>query len=85
MVYLSDISRMLPETMDFIQNKLPPTDILIVDSLYPTGTHPVHFSLEQAMEVVKEINPKRTLIVGINCDAFLPHDDMNKKLQRGVR
>ena len=34
-VYLSDISRMLPETMEYIQTQLPPTDILIVDALRP--------------------------------------------------
>lgn len=81
-VYLSDISRMLPETMDFIHHKLPPTDILIVDSLYPQGTHPVHYSMAQAITVVNQIKPKQTYIVGINCDAFLPHDEMNKELRR---
>jgi len=34
-VYLSDISRMLPEALDYIQTQLPPTDILIVDALEP--------------------------------------------------
>ena len=34
-LYLSDISRMLPETLDFIRTKLPPTDVLIIDSLHP--------------------------------------------------
>ena len=81
-VYLSDISRMLPETMHYIQNHLPPTDILIVDSLHQHGTHPVHFSMEQAVELAKEIKPKQTFIVGINCDAFLPHDEMNERLQQ---
>lgn len=81
-VYLSDISRMLPETMDFIRNKLPPTDILIVDSLYLDRVHPVHYSLEQAADIASQIRPKQTLLVGMNCDTFLPHDEMNKELQQ---
>lgn len=79
-VYLSDISRMLPETLDYIQNELPPTDILIVDSLHDVGTHPVHFSLEQAIDLMKQIKPKQTFIVGISCDTFPPHDEMNHRL-----
>lgn len=81
-VYLSDISRMLPETMDFILHKLPPTDILIVDSLYPDRTHPVHYSMEEAIEIMKQINPKQTFFVGMNCDAFLPHDEANEELRQ---
>ena len=80
-VYLSDISRMIPETEEFILQKLPPTDILIIDSLMMKGTHPVHFSLEQALEIVKRFNPKQTYIVGINCDDFPEHDEANKLLQ----
>ena len=80
-VYLSDISRMIPETEEFILQKLPPTDILIIDSLMMKGTHPVHFSLEQALETVKRLKPKQTYIVGINCDDFPEHDEANKLLQ----
>ena len=80
-VYLSDISRMLPETLNYIQNQLPPTDILVVDALHATGKHPVHFSLEQTVECVQQIKPKRTYIVGISCDSFPPHDEMNQQLE----
>lgn len=80
-VYLSDISRMIPETEKFILEKLPPTDILIVDSLNMKGTHPVHFSLEQALETVKRLNPKQTYIVGINCDDFPEHDEANELIK----
>eukprot|EP00977_Amphora_coffeiformis_P012292 scaffold3038_cov163-Amphora_coffeaeformis.AAC.7 len=81
-VYLSDISRMLPETMDFILHRLPPTDILIVDSLYPDRSHPVHYCMNEAVEIMKQIKPKQTYFVGMNCDAFLPHEEANKKLRR---
>jgi len=63
-VYLSDISRMLPETLEYITTKLPqPTDVLVLDSLHPERKNPVHFSLEEAVELVKQIAPKRTYIV----------------------
>lgn len=79
-VYLSDISRMLPETLDFIQNKLPATDILIVDALHAKGKHPVHFTMEQSIDLMQQLKPQRTYIVGISCDSFPPHDEMNQQL-----
>ena len=81
-IYLSDISRMIPETEEFILNRLPPTDILIIDSLLMKDKHPVHFSLKQAMEVVKRLKPRRTFIVGINCDDFPEHDEANTLLKK---
>jgi phosphoribosyl 1,2-cyclic phosphodiesterase len=82
-VYLSDISRMQPETMDYIQNKLPqPTDILILDALHPVQTNPTHFNLVEAVELVRQIQPKQVYLVGMSCDSFLPHDEMNAKLLR---
>ena len=80
-LYLSDISRMLPETLDYIQNKLPSTDILIIDALLVDRPNPVHFNLRQAIEVVEQIRPKQTYLVGMNCDSFRPHDEMNEKLR----
>ena len=82
-VYLSDISRMVPETLEYIQNELPPTDILIVDSLLWEKTHPVHYSLEQAVELTRMLRPRmRTYLIGMSCDNFLPHDEMNAYLQK---
>ncbi len=81
-VYLSDISRMVPETLEYIQNKLPPTDILIVDSLLWEKKHAVHFSMEQAAELAKQLKPRvRTYLIGMSCDNFLPHDRMNAYLR----
>lgn len=81
-VYLSDISRMLPDTLHFIQHQLPPTDLLIVDALLLDHDHPVHYSLKQAAALSKTLHPARTLLVGMNCDAFLPHDEMNRVLRQ---
>eukprot|EP00553_Chaetoceros_curvisetus_P015507 CAMPEP_0204644532 /NCGR_PEP_ID=MMETSP0718-20130828/1553_1 /ASSEMBLY_ACC=CAM_ASM_000674 /TAXON_ID=230516 /ORGANISM="Chaetoceros curvisetus" /LENGTH=394 /DNA_ID=CAMNT_0051666139 /DNA_START=1 /DNA_END=1185 /DNA_ORIENTATION=+ len=77
-VYLSDISRMIPETEKYILEELPPTDILVVDSLLQSRKHAVHFNLEEALELVERLRPKRTYIVGISCDDFPDHDEANK-------
>lgn len=81
-VYISDISQMIPETLEYIQTKLPPTDLLIVDCLLPEFQNPVHFSLKQAVELSKELKAKQTYLVGMSCDAFPPHDEMNDKLAK---
>ncbi len=77
-VYLSDISRMIPETEKYILEELPPTDILVVDSLLQRRKHAVHFNLEEALELVERLRPKRTYIVGMSCDDFPDHDEANK-------
>jgi len=81
-VYLSDISRMIPSTQAYILEKLPPTDILVVDSLLVEKRHPTHFCLTQAVEIAQELGAKQTYIVGMNCDAFKPHDEMNEELSK---
>ena len=83
-VYLSDISRMVPETLEFIKDKLPPTDILVVDALLLQGTNPVHFNLDQAMALRAQIQPRQnTFLVGMSCDSFLvSHDEMNQYLEQ---
>jgi phosphoribosyl 1,2-cyclic phosphodiesterase len=81
-VYLSDISRMVPETLEYIQQQLPPTDIFICDALLWHEPHSVHFSLEQAVALARQIRPRQgTYLVGMNCDKFLPHDEMNAWLK----
>ncbi|CAJ1965770.1 unnamed protein product [Cylindrotheca closterium] len=81
-VYLSDISKMIPETMEYIQKQLPPTDILVVDALLLKGTNPVHFNLDQAMALRDEIQPRgQTYLVGMSCDSFPPHDETNAYLK----
>ena len=87
-VYCSDISRMLPETLDFIRHRLPPTDLLIVDALHDDNddksrtNNPVHFNLRQAAQLAQQLQAKRVYLVGMNCDSFSPHDEMNERLQR---
>ena len=81
-VYISDISRMVPKTMDYIMTKLPPTDILIVDSLLPEKPHAVHYSATQAIALSQEMKAKQTYLIGMNCDAFRLHEEVNHDLRK---
>ena len=42
----------------------------------------VHFLFDQAMALSKQLHAKQTYVVGMNCDAFPPHDEMNQRLQQ---
>ena len=74
--YLSDISRMLPATLDKIkENKI---DLLIVDALFISSPHPFHYSLKQAIELVKQIRPRRARFVGMTSE--FDYDVVNLEL-----
>ena len=81
-VYLSDISRMLPETLDYIQNTLPqPIHVLILDALLIDSSNPVHYCLPQSLELIQQLQPLQTYLVGMNCDSFGPHEERNEQLR----
>lgn len=79
---LSDISRMPPETEKYILEELPPTDVLVIDALSLNSINPTHNNLEQSLKIVRRLKPKQTYVVGMSCDAFLPHDEMNEELAK---
>jgi len=80
-VYLSDISRLPAEVEEYIRNELPATDVLILDSLSFDKKNATHVNLIEAIGMVKRIRPKRTYLVGMGCDSFLEHDEMNEELK----
>lgn len=73
---------MIPETEKYIMEKLPPTDILIIDALSLNSINPTHNNLEQSLKIARRLKPKQTYIVGMSCDSFLPHDEMNEELAK---
>ena len=86
-VYLSDISRMIPKTLEYIQSKVGnKVDYFICDALLWHDPHPVHYSLAQAIEMSQQhIRPRKgTYTVGMNCDNYLPHDEMNHWLRQNI-
>jgi phosphoribosyl 1,2-cyclic phosphodiesterase len=81
-LYLSDISRLPQETEQFILTQLPPTNILIIDSLHVEASNATHVCLREAIAVAKRLQPDKVYLVGMNCDDFLPHEEMNKLLRK---
>ena len=75
-VYISDVSRVIPETLEKI--KEAPVDVLVLDALCLTFQHPTHFSLEQAIDFCREVRPKRAFFVGMSSQ--FDHDEVNKLL-----
>ena len=65
-VYLSDVSRVPPETLEWLARR--PIDVLVVDALYKDKPHPTHFSLPEALEFVRRVKPKRAILVGMSDD-----------------
>ena len=56
-------------------------DYLIVDCLW-YKKHSAHFNLEQVLELVKKITPKKTILTNMNCD--LDYDELKKKLPKNI-
>jgi phosphoribosyl 1,2-cyclic phosphodiesterase len=87
-LYLSDISRLPPETRAWIKDWIKGLEarggrlaVLVVDALRESGSHNTHFCLPQAAALIRELRPGRALLVGMGCDAFPPHEEMNEKLE----
>lgn len=53
---------------------------LFIDALRPAEPHSSHFSLLQAIEFARLVQPEQALMVGMS-HRFLPHDEANKELQ----
>jgi len=62
--YISDVSRIPDETMALLRKR--PIDILIIDSLFKERAYNVHFSLPQALECIRALRPRRTLLTGLS-------------------
>lgn len=77
--YISDISRMLPESLALIQAQ-GPLELLIVDALAVGYNHPTHYSVEQAVALCRLLRPKRALLVGMGSQ--IEHYSTNKELQK---
>lgn len=75
--YISDVSRILPATMDII--KKSPVDILVVDALFKSRRYFSHFNLPDAVEAVRAIRPKKAYFIGMSSE--LEHGATNAALK----
>ena len=77
LAYASDISMFYKK--DY--KKLMKLDYLIVDCLFYKN-HSAHFNLNQVLELVKIITPKKTILTNMHSD--LDYDQLKKKLPKNV-
>ena len=76
-VYLSDMSRAPELTMKaLLEESARGIDILVLDCLQ-INSHNTHLNLEKSLELVRILRPKKTYFVGMSCDTFPPHNQMN--------
>jgi phosphoribosyl 1,2-cyclic phosphodiesterase len=61
-LYLSDLSQIPKETLIEIK-KTNQFDLLIIDSLHPSRSHPTHVSMKEAIEIAKDLKPKKSKII----------------------
>ena len=61
--YCTDTSGIPPESMALLEG----LDVLILDALR-LDPHPTHFSLEQAVEIARQLKPRRTLFTHMSHD-----------------
>jgi len=75
--YCTDTNGIPPESMALLQG----LDVLVIDALR-TRSHVTHFSLDEAIEVSRQLKPKRTIFTHMSHD--LGHAATNAKLPPGM-
>jgi phosphoribosyl 1,2-cyclic phosphate phosphodiesterase len=77
LAYITDASALPPASLALLEN----LDVLVINALRYTP-HPTHFSLDEALAVIRELHPARTFLVHTT-HAF-EYASTNKKLPPGV-
>jgi phosphoribosyl 1,2-cyclic phosphate phosphodiesterase len=75
--YCTDVNFIPPESMD----QLHDLDVLVLDCLR-RETHATHFGLQDALNVVEQLQPKRTLLTHMSHN--FDHEAINAELPPGV-
>jgi phosphoribosyl 1,2-cyclic phosphate phosphodiesterase len=76
--YLTDVSFIAAQE----KNKLKNLDVLVVDALR-IDPHPTHFNLQQALDLVEDLQPKQTYFTHISHKLGF-HKEVQKKLPKQV-
>lgn len=72
--YISDASSISDETARLVAG----SELLVLDALRPERTHGTHFTVEEAIEQVRRLRPKRTLLTDATHD--IDHHLVNLQL-----
>ncbi|CAK0879249.1 unnamed protein product [Prorocentrum cordatum] len=76
-VYISDVSSLPLETEEWLREA--PIGVLVVDALRREH-HATHFSLQDAVDFVRKLRPRRALFVGMSSCETGDHDEVNAEL-----
>ena len=76
--YCTDTNEIPPESMALLEG----LDVLILDALR-WRSHVTHFSLEEAIEVARQLGPVRTLFTHLSHD--FDHEQTNRELPEGMQ
>jgi phosphoribosyl 1,2-cyclic phosphodiesterase len=72
--YMPDVSKIPDSTARLMRN----CDVLILDALRRGRTHGSHLTLEQAIDVVRDLRPRRAIFTDMTHD--IVHDSTNAEL-----
>jgi phosphoribosyl 1,2-cyclic phosphate phosphodiesterase len=76
--YCTDTNSIAPESMELLTD----LDVLILDALRPRG-HATHFSLEQAVDVARQLVPRQTYFTHMSHE--LEHEATNAELPENMK
>jgi phosphoribosyl 1,2-cyclic phosphate phosphodiesterase len=57
-------------------------DVWVLDCLQ-LKSHPTHLGLQEALDLIKQISPKRTILTHMSCD--IDYDEISKKLPNNIQ
>lgn len=75
--YCTDVSKIPDQSMELLKN----LDTLVLDALRPEG-HITHMSIEQAVEVAQQLNPKQTYFT--HCSCKVDYESVNQQLPERI-
>jgi len=78
MAYITDCSFIPKNSFEMIKD----VDLLILDALR-YKSHPKHFNIEQAIEVIRDLGVKRAYLTHISHE--IEHNEVNEKLPQGIQ
>ena len=76
-VYLSDITA-VPESTAAVLEQIGEIEVLVVDTLFEERRTGVHFTLIEALDLIRKLRPKKSLLVGMADQ--IEHHSTNRKL-----
>jgi len=78
LAYASDTNLVFKKDFELFKN----LDFLIIDCLWQKKVHPSHFNLNQILDLIKIINPKKTILTNMHTD--LDYIKLKKILPKNI-